>query len=237
MGVRPILFSGPMVRALLNDLKTNTRRVLTRLGGFGTVTDFGRSDTPGYDWHFRDREKRWHDLRHDELLSALEYQMGDLVWVKEGYRASYLHDDRKPSEIPVGEMVQYEASGPTFDEGLSGKRRPSIFMCQWMSRLTLKVTDVRVQHLQAINEVDAKAEGATIEAGEEACGEGYRDAYWFNHGQEHGTSFYTATESFRDLWDSLNAKRGFGWAANPWVVAISFEVIRQNVATLTEGGE
>src|ERR1700744_2734701 len=80
----PILMNGPMVRATLADLKTVTRRLPNMLLGFGQVTEFGASDTNGYEWHFRDRGGRWNDVSHERLLAACPYgQPGDRLWVRE----------------------------------------------------------------------------------------------------------------------------------------------------------
>ena len=103
-------------------------------------------------------------------------------------------------------------------------------MPRWVSRITLEVTDVRVQKIQDISDEDAEAEGPPecpagctlgwlregpndVECTEPNCGEPYKD-------------------TFQRLWDSLNKKRGFGWDVNPWVVAISFEVHKQNIDEL-----
>ena len=94
------------------------------------------------------------------------------------------------------------------------KWKPSIFMPRWASRITLEIEDVRVERLQEITEEDAKAEGIFAygyEAG--LCGEGSI------------IELPTYIEPFMELWDSLNAKRGYGWAENPWVWVISFRRI------------
>ena len=74
MTIRPILMSGPMVRAILDGRKSQTRRVLS-IRGHKTFKVFGRSDTPGYDWQFRDAEMRWHDLRHFAVS----------LWIEQGF--------------------------------------------------------------------------------------------------------------------------------------------------------
>lgn len=82
---KPILFSAPMVRAILDGRKTMTRRIITRLSGIGPVTEFQPSDTPGYDWTFRNKRMLWNDLTNDELLSRAPYRVGDVPWVKENF--------------------------------------------------------------------------------------------------------------------------------------------------------
>lgn len=100
-----------------------------------------------------------------------------------------------------------------------------LFMPRWASRLTLEVTDVRVQRVQEISEEDAVAEGLPP--------------------YEYGTCPYVptsgektaATHRFRELWDSLNAKRGYGWDENPWVVAVTFRPHHCNIDQMEGHGD
>src|SRR3546814_16853672 len=84
MADRPILFSAPMVRALSDGRKTQTRRMLS-IGGHKEFSEFGPSDTPGYDWHFRRADACWCDFRHSELLARLRWHAGDRLWVKDTF--------------------------------------------------------------------------------------------------------------------------------------------------------
>jgi hypothetical protein len=102
--------------------------------------------------------------------------------------------------------------------------RPTIFMPRWASRLTLIVTDVRVQRLQDISEGDARAEGVEHRTVTKLNGSDPQK-WWFGH--ENGRA--TAKSAFRDLWDSLNAKRSYGWDANPWVCAVTFTAHQRNI--------
>jgi hypothetical protein len=96
---------------------------------------------------------------------------------------------------------------PDFCEAGNGneKWRPSIHMPRWASRITLEVTDVRVERVQEISEEDAKTEGVTPSI----VGE------WWDHLK------YRA--GFQTLWNSINEKRGFGWDENPWVWVVEFK--------------
>jgi hypothetical protein len=105
--------------------------------------------------------------------------------------------------------VDYRASPEDWmNPGFAGKWRPSIFMPRWASRITLKITDVRVERLQDISEDSAMAEGAQ-KYGETPDGELLFDVGSYRYG-------------FKLLWDSINAKRGYGWDANPYVWVIEF---------------
>jgi hypothetical protein len=264
---RPIIFSASMVRALIEGRKTQTRRVLSRLTRFGAVTEFGPSDTRGYDWHFRDPSKRWHDLRDAELKTYLPYAFGDRLWVRENHQfrgASY--NDGTESEpnwsdeewfrcwgsggagdswdpdfpdgwSPSRHMGVHDLTGPEHDEGeavrgLATKVLPSIHMPRWASRVTLLVTDVRVERLNAISEADAIAEGmpdfgsfcesldpGTLNAAGETASETASRLRW-------------PQRWFASLWNDINGAGA--WDANPWVVAVSFQPFRTNVDRMPE---
>lgn len=196
---KPILFSAPMVRAILDGRKTQTRRVLSRLSGLGAVTCFEGSETTGYDWALRDKRDMWNEFRNDELMSRCPHgTSGDRLWVRETWG---LHDTQ-PSDGPENATVYYRATDGDSHELRHQLWRPSIFMPRWASRITLEITDVRVQRVQEITEEDAIAEGSQCSG---------VPASLTNRG------------AFAKLWDKINAKRGYGWDANPWVWAISFK--------------
>jgi hypothetical protein len=204
---RPILFSGPMVRAILEGRKTQTRRVVTRFAlpgcsadcagpdGYDTVTDGGIVRIP---WR-------------PETIACLKSPWDGVnrLWVRETWRSTDTLDFMA-YRADVGTYRWMECVDPD-----NCRWRPSIFMPRHLSRITLEVSAVRVQRLQEISEEDAKAEGIEsiyIDQAHKA---------WKGYGVE---DFHrTAADSFRSLWDSINAKRGFGWDKNPWVWAITFK--------------
>lgn len=246
MGDKPILFSGPMVRALLNDRKTQTRRAnhLQRLRRFGPVTEFGRSDTKGYDWHFRDKAMRWHDLRHVDLLAYLPWQVGDRLWVRESWQGGMSGDGPQLSYSATPDFVAIDAwdgpdegAGPSFNydkcpgadfsHWLSdviandGPWRPSIHMPRWASRLTLTVTNVRVERLQDIS--DRGAQNDCTAEGVFHCGMTVP-----SYGEWHGSGFRSSEKHmYRQLWESINGPGS--WEENPWVAAYTFTVQRGNI--------
>ncbi|MEM9524049.1 MAG: hypothetical protein AAF982_08660, partial [Pseudomonadota bacterium] len=157
--------------------------------------------------------------RHD-----IPYAPGDRLWVREAWQALYEFDHLKPSDISAGSDVLYNADRP--DTPWDSRKRPSIFMPRWASRLTLTVTNVRVQRVREIGEEDAMAEGMFYERG---GGQNRIVEGWYNGVKGRSFARSHPSQSFRDLWNSLNAKRGFGWDANPWVVAITFKTHRCNI--------
>jgi hypothetical protein len=197
MTERPILFSGPMVCAILAGTKTQTRRVVM----------------PQPDWIESSGRWRW-PVPKSKVVSCTEvvtasrewweyllpeqcsYATGDRLWVRETWR---VFGGREYEYQQEPRAVQYRADILDAIEYLQAEWRPSIFMPRWACRLVLEVVAVRVERLQDISTKDAIAEGSTI--------------------QDHARS----KEWFFTLWDSLNAKRGYGCETNPWVWVIEFQ--------------
>jgi hypothetical protein len=238
---RPIIFSAPMIRAIRREIaapgtgKTQTRRILTKLTGFGAVAEFGPSDTRGYDWHFRDRRKLWNDLRDAEMRKCLPYAVGDRLWVRENCQAVEQPSGDDGVQFPADEAwepIQAGSRGAADDWLMLfhyGNRRgavvPSIHMPRWASRLTLLVTDVRVERLAEISEADAVAEGLIKLP---ASGR-----YVVEKGEQYfGLAQHTARARFSNLWDSLHGEGAF--ATSPWVVAVSFQPFETNIDRMPE---
>ncbi|NDV87060.1 hypothetical protein GTW51_10135 [Aurantimonas aggregata] len=228
MTARPILFSGPMVRALLDGSKTQTRRVLNpQPDSFET--------SPGLlctaSLHFDEDEACGRIALGNDgcgviTMQRAGYAVGDRLWVREAWRTGAAFDRFPPRDIPTHAHIACEADDDR--ARLTGKLRPGMFMPRWASLLTLIVTDVRVQRLQEISEADAIAEGIKKDY---AAG---MPSAWGWHDYLRGDDiakrhFSDPRESYRTLWDGLNAKRGYGWNANPWVVAVTFTVHRAKI--------
>jgi len=224
--IKPILFSGPMVRALLDGRKTQTRRVLKpqppkdELGyEIGTVRgpEWYHSAVVGKDGELEPGKQVW-GVYDDwgEWGARVPYMPGDLLWVRERWSDELL---------APGEVYYYATAledGLRADEVAEIRWRPSIHMPRWASRITLEVTDVRVQRLQEITDEDALAEGVTK----------IRDHCYVIRGFGYdlsGLCHSVPIAPFASLWDSLNAERGFGWDQNPWVAVTTFRVYRCNV--------
>lgn len=128
-------------------------------------------------------------------------QPGDRLWVRETWACSHLYDQFPPRLIPLDARFAYAAT-----EHIGGLiKRPSIHMPRWASRITLEIESVRVERVQEITRGDAMEEGcpfSNMQAGP-------NPKHWF-----------------RDLWDSINGPRGFGWDVNPFVWAITFRRVK-----------
>lgn len=219
---RPIIFSAPMIRALLAGTKTQTRRVLKPQ----PVLDHGALG-------IEDRQGRWIFCANTERGFAeglpqsafrMPYAPGDRLWVREAFTMGFDYDDR---EIPIGDVPKpfYAATydgahwyDSDRDEWRDEPRwTPSIHMPRWASRLTLTVTDVRVQRLNEISERDAIAEGVDpigVETGRFDVN---------GNAIEQGS----CAAAFAALWDELHGPGA--WSANPWVVALTFTVALRNI--------
>lgn len=210
MKERPILFSAPMVRAILDRSKTQTRRVVKPQPVFEGKRSYGDS------WAWKRTADDWFSGVTTEQLTGPHGLMfehrayahpGDRLWVKETWQALWANHDKAPHSLksPDGWAIGYVATDGIQEfrdeeRGLVTTCKPSIFMPRWASRVLLDVVSVRIERLQDISEADARAEGVTV--GDHI---------------NHRTAFFA-------LWESLNGKRpGCSVQANPWVYAVGFE--------------
>jgi len=200
---RPILFSAPMVRALLDGSKTQTRRVV------------------------KPRDVAWmgehQGLREPDNAIRCPYgQAGDRLWVREtwsidmlgafgtdkGYDSTYAlryraDDAEREIHVAPGEPDPYI----TLYDSQRGDWRPSIHMPRWASRILLEIVSVRVERLQDISEADARVEGVTIE-------DRHKNGYCASE------FLPPSIRAYRDLWESINGAGS--WDSNPWVWVVEF---------------
>ncbi len=207
---RGMIFNGEMVRAILEDRKTQTRRIIQSAAknmqalGHEVITH----RAPGDKWYgdhvysMRDRSGVWQDFTNEEFLAKCPFGLtGDRIWVRETwaeagagapdlklYRANY------PAHVPS----HYENVPPAEDV----RWTPSIHMPRWASRILLEITNVRVERLNDINDTDAKSEGVLAD------------------------DLSPARYVFGSLWQSIyGADNPQSWQANPWVWVIEFKRI------------
>ncbi|KQY78608.1 hypothetical protein ASD52_01810 [Ensifer sp. Root142] len=219
----PILFSGAMVRALLACRKTQTRRGLKFQPAPG-ISIIRKTIRPldAAPYHSFERRSVYGNYA-GEL--DIKIKRGDRLWVREEFSGPFEFKPKvnPPTTWPVGCDIWYWADGnPDYGDWTKPKR--SMHMPRWTSRLTLPVTDVRVERLQDISEADAIAEG--IEPHHSGWMP-YTTAFYEADGVTPANYHLDPRESYRSLWNKIN---GFGaWEATPWVVAYTVSVIKQNI--------
>lgn len=205
---RPILFSAPMVRALLDGSKTQTRRIMKPQPEWTepeSVWQHGDGHS-GTGWYVSNSDYP----EEGALFYRFPYgQPGDLLWVREnGWEAP----DLSPRDLREGAdtwpAYEYDTEPlMCWENGelkkLGWKRRPSIHMPRWASRITLEVTGVRVERLQDISRGDAMAEGCPFPN----MAQGDDPRKWY-----------------ADLWHSINGPDS--WILNPWVWVVEFKVMK-----------
>ncbi len=221
MKERPILFSGEMVRAILDGRKTQTRRVINPQ----PIAD-------GLYYEYKDIP--W--LKTGDPFPFIGHlcpygTTNDLLWVRETWRAVELDNgndgilykaDNHFKSIENSQAAADLWCDAYADRKYGNKWRPSIFMPRWASRILLDVTDVQVERIQEISDGDAIKEGIqdVCHCGDYVEGHGYHSG----HGAVSMPGW--ATENFSSLWDSINAERGHSWESNPWVWVVSFKVVK-----------
>lgn len=203
---RPIIFSGAMVRAILDGKKTQTRRVIKPQP----------EDV--------DENGRWYRMPNGgqslNCFTCPHGAPGDRLWVRERWAVRERADGLWAEYAAGGDSIAIPTEPHLFDvrddNGRvdparyalpDGSWRPSIHMPRWASRLTLEITSIRVERVQEISRADELAEG--VQPFREDAPDELPDGIKFR--------------AFSALWDHLNEARGYGWVVNPWVWVIEFK--------------
>jgi hypothetical protein len=212
---RPILFSAGMVRAILDGRKTQTRRkmkvqphpdsIVTVEHYHQTVIDRHGDMQPGPEIF----GAHWDDGEHG--LRCPYGQPGDTLWVRESFavQPELWADNHGPQPIHyTADQVIGFAGKPDQRQIEDYRSKPSIHMPRWASRITLCITDIRVERLHEITEDDALAEGVTP----------------LDYAAHHVAAGCGARIAFEQLWNTINGPGA--WEANSWVWVISFERVK-----------
>jgi len=214
MAEKPLLMSGEMVRATLSGQKTHTRRIFKPQP---IECTFGFE----YDGQMYLSVEAMKDHLFNDVYGAKGSPYGsiygdgtaDTLWIRETWQAQN-HSGQWWHEVPRDSRDQYNWSlinraTPDPDLPMPPKWMPSIFMPRWASRLTLRLTDIRIERLHEASLDDIKAEGCPAE-------------YWQenNNGMSHAMYGW-----WEHLWDGLNARRGYPYKSNPWVWVVEFEAV------------
>lgn len=230
MKEKPILFKGAMVRAILAGSKTQTRRILKGPWKHKPEPCFcggeeEEGDADSWGWEVEQDNDFPNGFQAIRNAPCSYGAPGDRLWVRETFYCD--HFQYPDAEIAdMKELLYYRATdvapcGECYT-GFAGETmdcpwRPSIHMPRWASRLTLEITDVRVQRLQDITEEDAVSEGI------EPC-EMLPDSHWRVYGKGNGSSTRSEVWSYQTLWESINGPGS--WDLNPWVWALEFEPVK-----------
>jgi hypothetical protein len=233
----PIIFSPPMVQAELDDLKTMSRRLAWR----DPVGIYQEKDAA------KCRRLGWKVSGPDDTGYRIGWppspwqkvKVGDRLWVREEWRVSATFDAKKPADLPARSMsVMFKAGGSIANQGAghwapdrtwppagtfpawAGRRRASMHMPRWASRLTLIVTATKIERLQSISDDDCFAEGLVPFGERDPDGRIFKNPIRPNEG---GLGVW----AFGELWKHLHGEES--WNANPEVVALSFTVIKTNI--------
>lgn len=225
---RPILFSGDMVRAILEGRKTQTRRICKDQ----TAKSYKWVENCGL---YPKSDKTYTDWAKDCGLSFLlptrcPYgKVGDSLWVRETFRYAIfgLGCGGKAAgvEYKIDGRIKFLAKAQKYARQKNNKDkmrqharwRSSRFMPKWAARIWLEITGIGVERVQEITDRDACMEGVD------------RKLLPYDAADPEKAYLYDGTtiKLFRELWDFLNAKRGFGWESNPWVWVIEFKKVNK----------
>lgn len=205
MKERPILFNTDMVRAILEGRKTETRRIVKF------------KDLPLEPLHHNiwKSQSGWQD--GDMKIKCPYGQVGNRLWVRETYHfvaENYQIEEYKKGLVCKNDLSLIYRTDLPNHKIIDGGWTPSIFMPHWASRITLEITEIKVERVQDITEEGARAEGIIYENIHDAV-----------HNLKNPIPYSPWVGGFAQLWNSINKKRGFSWESNPWVWVVKFKII------------
>ena len=208
---KPILFSTPMVQAILEGRKTQTRRIIkptSKKGCYGIQIERNMqgqvTNVVGYDEH----ERTW-DENGSPYRVNNKYRVDDILWVRETYQIDY----------PFSTFC-YKADNVS---NILNKWKPSIFMPKEAARIFQKVINVRVEKLQDISEEDAIAEGVLKDV--ELPVANFKTRMLYRDYTNKTAGCADARTSFMTLWKSINGEQS--WSDNPYVWVYEFEKVEK----------
>ncbi len=219
---RPILFSTEMVRAIRDDKKTQTRRLMDYqppgdfINPVCCFIDYSTCAGAAGQWVWKCKYKERHEsVCYDNKRFRCPYgRVGDRLWVKETFSPLYIDESKKEEE--PNPLVIYKSDEVWDDGEHTWKWKPSIFMPRRFAKHLLEITEIRVERLQNIYDEDALKEGVFSKSFRNPENTFYRD-------YEDGRWLCSPRNSFRTLWNSINGQNS--WAADPFVWVITFERI------------
>jgi hypothetical protein len=258
MNDHPILMSGPMVRALLDGSKTQTRRIVKpQPTKDADLVNLRWEISPEGYQHFCRTDKWWDESGNctDEDIITCPYgKSGDSLWVRETWQLHSRATDvakvvyrasERASHTEFHEFVPVSLIGNTQPKPFQQGWRPSIHMPRWASRMTLELTEVRVERLQEITEEDAKAEGMFFTDYGRKCfhrasppqdvgdcpapqeHHPQRDGWMWDRTTSSDQCLGSARSAYWNLWNTINSADS--WNADPWVWVLSFRIHQKNV--------
>ena len=219
MKERPLIFTGESVRAIVEGRKTQTRRLCKKAVDHGVCADSVHMDGAGVGWiawwgHAATAEETRKMYPGDSGFLCPHGAVGDRIWVRETWARIY---DVYPFAEGDPSHVEYRADGDagrfpgewppeTREDAERPRWKSPFFLKRVDSRITLEITDVRVERLHSISWDDVKAEGVLVNC------DGTRGARSY----------------FVEAWDKINGKTA-PWSGNPWVWALAFRRIKPPV--------
>jgi len=211
MKEHPILFTPDNIRAILDDKKTQTRRLIKP-----QPTKWHMVKREPFHFDAVDMPRVWSPLSDHSEDRVCPYEIGDRLWVRERYAHFFKGND------PSACKYLADAGTPRWPQAYSkenaleswrGQWKSALFMPKWAARIWLDITDVRVQRVQEISHEDAIAENCH--------GYGWVSQSPYVSGP-HTDDGKLPQEEYEELWDSINGKT-YPWASNPWVWCLTFK--------------